>query len=150
MRSARNPTNTYRSDTAHDINQPVGPTLRTIFYALKSDAVKMKKQIQRMAEQKRDLKSESQTERIKIRCRVKGKFQFHQSNIPGGMIMSMQHSAASMIIAPLAIVVAPRGRRGGVTGYCPNDLVKQVYLSSSKYTALSGYLLMLLRLLGAS
>lgn len=64
--------------------------------------------------------------------------------------MSMQHSSASLIIALLAIVVAPRGRQGGVTGYCPSDLVKQVCLSSSKYTALSGYLLMLLRLLGAS
>ncbi|KAI3880587.1 hypothetical protein MKW92_020076 [Papaver armeniacum] len=37
------------------------------------------------------------------------------------------------------VIVAPHGMRGGVTGCCPSDLVKQVYLSSSKNKALNGF-----------
>ncbi|CAH9118823.1 unnamed protein product [Cuscuta epithymum] len=38
----------------------------------------------------------------------------------------------------LPVVVSPHGMRGRLTGYCPNDLVKQVYLSSGKFSSSNG------------
>ncbi|XP_051146534.1 mediator of RNA polymerase II transcription subunit 13 isoform X2 [Andrographis paniculata] len=39
---------------------------------------------------------------------------------------------------PIPVVVSPHGMRGKLTGYCPSDLVKQVYLSSGKFRGSSG------------
>ncbi|KAL8555994.1 hypothetical protein ACS0TY_003706 [Phlomoides rotata] len=37
-----------------------------------------------------------------------------------------------------SVVVSPHGMRGKLTGYCPGDLVKQVYLSSGKFRGSNG------------
>ncbi|PIA29244.1 hypothetical protein AQUCO_06100036v1 [Aquilegia coerulea] len=39
----------------------------------------------------------------------------------------------------LPVIVAPHGMRGQLSGCCPSDLVKQVYLSSSKVKASNGF-----------
>ncbi|GMP28955.1 hypothetical protein CsSME_00004281 [Camellia sinensis var. sinensis] len=38
----------------------------------------------------------------------------------------------------LPVIVSPHGMRGRVTGCCPSDLVKQVYLSSNKFRTSNG------------
>ncbi|KAJ0477098.1 putative mediator complex subunit Med13, mediator complex, subunit Med13, MID domain of medPIWI [Helianthus annuus] len=38
----------------------------------------------------------------------------------------------------LPVIVAPHGMRGRITGICPGDLVKQLYISSGKFKAING------------
>ncbi|KAJ6961182.1 mediator of RNA polymerase II transcription subunit 13-like [Populus alba x Populus x berolinensis] len=40
----------------------------------------------------------------------------------------------------LPVIASPHGIRGSLTGCCPSDLVKQVYLSSGKFRTLNGYI----------
>ncbi|KAG2251525.1 hypothetical protein Bca52824_081661 [Brassica carinata] len=40
----------------------------------------------------------------------------------------------------LPVIVSPHGMRGSLTGFCPNDLVKQVYFSSGNIGTSSGYI----------
>ncbi|KAL0661583.1 hypothetical protein Bca4012_098420 [Brassica carinata] len=40
----------------------------------------------------------------------------------------------------LPVIVSPHGMRGSLTGFCPNDLVKQVYFSSGNLRSSSGYI----------
>ncbi|CAH8306210.1 unnamed protein product [Eruca vesicaria subsp. sativa] len=40
----------------------------------------------------------------------------------------------------LPVIVSPHGMRGSLTGFCPNDLVKQVYFSSGHVRSSGGYI----------
>ncbi|KAL0796493.1 hypothetical protein Bca101_067870 [Brassica carinata] len=40
----------------------------------------------------------------------------------------------------LPVIVSPHGMRGSLTGFCPKDLVKQVYFSSGNLRSSSGYI----------
>ncbi|KAJ0020388.1 hypothetical protein Pint_31438 [Pistacia integerrima] len=43
-----------------------------------------------------------------------------------------------MFATMLAVIVSPHGMRGRLTGFCPNDLVKQVYFSAGKSRTTNG------------
>ncbi|KAJ8760013.1 hypothetical protein K2173_010869 [Erythroxylum novogranatense] len=40
----------------------------------------------------------------------------------------------------LPVIVSPHGMRGWLTGYCPNDLVEQVYFGSGKFRTSNGFI----------
>ncbi|KAF9688587.1 hypothetical protein SADUNF_Sadunf01G0003800 [Salix dunnii] len=50
----------------------------------------------------------------------------------------LKHSSTNSSFR-LPVIASPHGIRGSLTGCCPNDLVKQVYLSSGKFRTLNGY-----------
>ncbi|KAJ6714174.1 RAG1-ACTIVATING PROTEIN 1 [Salix viminalis] len=51
----------------------------------------------------------------------------------------LKHSSTNSSFR-LPVIASPHGIRGSLTGCCPNDLVKQVYLSSGKFRTLDGYI----------
>ncbi|KAJ6307195.1 hypothetical protein OIU76_017060 [Salix suchowensis] len=51
----------------------------------------------------------------------------------------LKHSSTNSSFR-LPVIASPHGIRGSLTGCCPNDLVKQVYLSSGKFRTVDGYI----------
>ncbi|KAL9455446.1 hypothetical protein AB3S75_010799 [Citrus x aurantiifolia] len=56
----------------------------------------------------------------------------HIHSLSGGdMEKGFKHSSSSSSSFRLPVIVSPHGMRGRLTGYCPTDLVKQVYFRTS-------------------
>ncbi|GAV80055.1 LOW QUALITY PROTEIN: Med13_C domain-containing protein, partial [Cephalotus follicularis] len=53
-----------------------------------------------------------------------------------GVLNSAYHNSRYI----LPVIVSPHGMRGGLSGCCPDDLVKQVYFSSGKFRTSNGFI----------
>ncbi|XP_059309441.1 mediator of RNA polymerase II transcription subunit 13 isoform X2 [Lycium ferocissimum] len=62
----------------------------------------------------------------------------HIRALSSGDIDKISENTSNVSGEGLPVIVSPHGMRGRLTGCCPADLVKQVYLSSSKLSASNG------------
>ncbi|KAK9274364.1 hypothetical protein L1049_019178 [Liquidambar formosana] len=58
----------------------------------------------------------------------------------GDMERVLQRSSNNSSEGLPAVIVSPHGMRGRLTGFCPSDLVKQVYFSSGKFKTSNGFI----------
>ncbi|XP_015073469.1 mediator of RNA polymerase II transcription subunit 13 isoform X1 [Solanum pennellii] len=62
----------------------------------------------------------------------------HIRALSSGDIDKISENTSNVSVEGLPVIVSPHGMRGRLTGCCPADLVKQVYLSSGKFSASNG------------
>ncbi|XP_049356358.1 mediator of RNA polymerase II transcription subunit 13 isoform X2 [Solanum verrucosum] len=62
----------------------------------------------------------------------------HIRALSSGDIDKISENTSNVSGEGLPVIVSPHGMRGRLTGCCPADLVKQVYLSSGKFSASNG------------
>ncbi|KAL5834084.1 hypothetical protein ACOSQ3_017758 [Xanthoceras sorbifolium] len=64
----------------------------------------------------------------------------HIRALSGGDIERVSRHSSNNSSFRLPVIVSPHGMRGKLTGCCPNDLVKQVYFSGSKFRPSNGFI----------